>query len=233
MSDAVDSPRSQLTRVQRLALFVGPVLLRALCATWRVKEVNGAGWRAMRAERRPFIFALWHGQLLPLAIRHRSQGVKVLISEHRDGELISRIVNRLGLGSIRGSSTRGAARALLAMCDALESGSDVAVTPDGPRGPAHTFASGALVAAHRADAPIVAIGVCASRAWRFSSWDAFMVPKPFAKVTIAYSDPAYVEAANARAAAAQTGQFQDLLNATVAVAEAAATRAAEVPGRQR
>ena len=210
---------ARLTPLQRAALLLGPVLLRLLYSTWRIRVVNDAGWRALRAQGRPFIFALWHGQLLPLVVHHRSQGIRILISEHRDGELIARIANRLGLASIRGSTTRGAARALLAMCDSLVSGHEIAVTPDGPRGPALTFASGAVVAANRAGAPIVAIGVSASRAWRLRSWDSFMIPKPFARVTVAYSDPKYVEAPDSRAAAAQTPQFERELNAAVAMAQ--------------
>lgn len=212
---------NKLIGIQRFAVTVGPMVLRLLYATWRVREINGSGWQALRAQNKPFVFALWHGQMLPLVVRHRSQGVKILISEHRDGELIAQIAQRLGLAAIRGSTSRGAARALLAMCDALQTGHEVAVTPDGPRGPARSFASGAIVAAHRARAPIVGIGVSASRAWHLRSWDAFMIPKPFSRVTIAYSDPIYVDAADARAAAQQGPAFEAALNAAVATAEAA------------
>jgi len=211
--------RTPLTGVQRLAVTLGPALLRVLYSTWRIREVNDSGWRALRAEGRSFVFALWHGQLLPLTVQHRSQGVKVLISEHRDGELIARITASLGFGAIRGSTTRGATRALLAMCDALTSGSEVAVTPDGPRGPVRKFASGAIVAAHRAGAPIVTIGVSASRAWHLRSWDAFMIPKPFARITFVYSDPMYVNAEDSRGAAAQGEIFESSLNAMVAAAQ--------------
>ena len=212
---------NSLTPLQRAAVLLGPIFIRALYATWRVSEVNPDGWRALRAGKRPFVFALWHGQLLPLVMRHRFEGVKILISEHRDGEMIARIIGRFGLPAIRGSTTRGAARALLAMCDALASGGEVAVTPDGPRGPARTFASGAIVAAHRAGAPIVAIGVSASNAWRLRSWDGFMIPKPFARVVVAYSDPIYVDAAGAREAAAQTAVFECAMNRTGEIADRA------------
>ena len=214
---------TQLDRKQTIGVMLGPILLRLLYSTWRVREVNDAPWRALRADRKPFVFALWHGQLLPLVVQHRSQGIKILISEHSDGEIIARIAHRLGLDTIRGSTTRGAARALLAMCDALQSGSEVAVTPDGPRGPARSFASGAIVAAHRAKAPIVAIGVFASKAWRLRSWDAFMIPKPFSRVTVAYSDPIYVEASDARNAAEQAPQFESAMRAVEAAAERSGT----------
>ncbi|MGI9091262.1 MAG: lysophospholipid acyltransferase family protein [Gemmatimonadaceae bacterium] len=209
-----DARANRLGLAQRVAIAVGPLVLRALYATWRVKVLNDGGWRALRAAGQPFVFSLWHGELLPLVIEHRNQGVRILISEHGDGEVIAQIARRLGLASIRGSSSRGAARALLAMCDALRDGAEVAVTPDGPRGPAHKYAGGALVAAQRSRAPIVAIRVAVSNAWRLRSWDAFMIPKPFAVVTIAYSDPVYVEAADARAAAEQTARFEELMEAT-------------------
>lgn len=217
-----------LKRIQRIAIVLGPLIIRLLRATWRVRTIDDAPWRALRRDGKPFIFALWHGELLPLVVLHRDEGVRVLISEHGDGEVIARIAQRLGLATIRGSTTRGAARALLAMCDALETGSEVAVTPDGPRGPARVFAPGAVVAAHRSGAPIVPIGVAASRAWRLRSWDAFMIPKPFARVTVAYGAPRHVDATDARAAAAEAPIFAADLDAAVARAEAAEAAEAAV-----
>lgn len=213
---------NRLAALQRIAIMIGPPLLRALYATWRVRVVNDGGWRALHAKGQSFVFSLWHGELLPLVIEHRNQGVRILISEHGDGEVIARIAQRLGLAAIRGSTTRGAARALLAMSDALAEGSEIAVTPDGPRGPAHTYAAGALIAAQRARAPIVAIGVSASRAWRLRSWDSFLIPKPFATVTIAYSDPEYVTAVDARSAALQSPHFEQLMMTTATCARARA-----------
>ena len=217
----------RLTPTQRIAVLVGPALLRLLYATWRIRQVNDAGWRGLRSQRKAIVFALWHGELLPLVVQHRYQGIRVLISEHRDGELITRITARLGFGSIRGSTTRGAARALLAISEALASGSEVAVTPDGPRGPARHFASGAIVAAHRAGSPIVAIGVSATRAWHLRSWDAFMIPKPFARVTFAYSDPIYVQATDSRDAAGQSARFEAAMEAAGAAARVDRTARAE------
>lgn len=225
MSDAAAAPRAThaaLSRAQRAGVASAPSVIRAVCATWRVRTVNESPWRAMRAEGRGFIFALWHGQLLPLLAHHRDQGVRVLISEHRDGEIIARIAEALGFRTVRGSTTRGGARALLAMCDALAHGDELAITPDGPRGPAHVFAPGALVAAQRARVPIVPVGVAVSSAWRLRSWDAFSIPKPFARVTIAYGAPVTVEATGAREAGMEAPRFAAALQAAVAAAEQAA-----------
>lgn len=209
-----------LSHGQRFVLALAPALVRVLHRTWRVRLVNDEGWRILRTRRAPFIFSLWHGHMLPLLVQHRDEGIAVLISEHRDGELIARIAHRFGCRTVRGSTTRGGTRALLAIVRVLTDGVDVAITPDGPRGPAYSFAPGTLIAAQRAGVPIVAMGVSVSRAWRLRSWDAFLIPKPFATVTIAYSVPTLVDAPDARQAADRTAQFQTLMNDTVAQAQA-------------
>jgi len=150
--------------------------------------------------------------MLPLLYHHRDEGVSVLISEHRDGELIARVAESLGFRTVRGSTSRGASRALVGLARELATGHDVAITPDGPRGPARSFAPGALIAAQRASAPVIGVGVSATAAWRLRTWDGFIIPKPFARVTIAYSDPVQLDAASARAATAETSRFQSLMS---------------------
>lgn len=205
----------------RLALGGGLRLLRGLGATWKLRQINDAPWRALRAEGRPFIFVLWHGGMLPIAWGHRGESIAVLISSHRDGEIIARIIGELGLRAIRGSSSRGAARALLAIVRELGAGGEVAITPDGPRGPAESYAAGAVLAAQRAGVPIVAIGMAASRAWRLGSWDRFMIPKPFARVALAYGDPSSVDAVTMRDAEREVERFRGmLLDANARAAEA-------------
>jgi len=201
----------------------GVVLVRTLAMTWRIELSNAEPMRRARhASDKGVIFALWHGELLPLLWQHRGEGVRVVISEHRDGEIIARIAESLGFRTVRGSTTRGGARALLAMCDALERGEEIAVTPDGPRGPAHVFAPGTLVAAQRAGVSVLPVAVAVSSAWRLGSWDAFMIPKPFARLTIAYGDPLMVSAPGAREAATEAPRFADALERTVSTAERAA-----------
>ena len=204
-----------------LAIRLGAFAIRALAMTWRVRVVNDAAYQTIRSNGQPFIFAFWHGQLLPLLWRHRGEGVAIVISSHRDGEIVAGVAEHLGLRTIRGSSTRGAARALLGVVRELESGAEVAITPDGPRGPARRFASGALVAAQRVGAPIIAIGVSANRAWFLKSWDRFMIPKPFSRIRIAYTAPTSVIAASSREAEDEAPRFEGLLSDVIAVAERA------------
>ena len=217
-----EGARAAAERRLRRTVAAGTATLRALASTWRMRVVHDAPLRRLRAEGRPVILACWHGELLPLLWHHRAQGIRILVSEHRDGEIIARVAARLGFGAVRGSTTRGGGRALLGLVRELEGGHDVAVTPDGPRGPAHQYAPGALVAAQRAGVPVVPVGAYASRAWRMRSWDRFMVPQPFARVVVAYGEPTWVRAEGARDAAAETERFAALQHEAVARAYAAA-----------
>jgi lysophospholipid acyltransferase (LPLAT)-like uncharacterized protein len=214
---------SDRTREWKLSLIArfGTAVIRALASTWRYRLTNEEACRGLRARRQPFIFAFWHGHMLPLLWVHRGERVAVVISSHRDGEIIARIAERLGYRTIRGSSSRGAARALLGIVRELEAGAEVAVTPDGPRGPARKFAGGALVAAQRVGVPIVGVGVSASRAWRLKSWDRFMIPKPFSRVNVVYTPPTSVGGGSAREAEAEAPRFETLLGDAISQAERA------------
>jgi lysophospholipid acyltransferase (LPLAT)-like uncharacterized protein len=198
-------------RRARLTAFAGRALLRALAATWRIRIRNREATDELRAGGTPIVFAFWHGDMLPLLWQHRDEGVAILISSHRDGEIIARTAQSFGFRTVRGSSSRGAGRALLGLVRELEAGREVAVTPDGPRGPAGRFAPGALVAAHRAGCPIVPVAVHAASAWRLKSWDRFLIPKPFTRVTVAYGPPTWVQASSARDASEEARRFETLL----------------------
>jgi lysophospholipid acyltransferase (LPLAT)-like uncharacterized protein len=200
-------------RTLRWTTRAGAALLRLLASTWRVRTVDGGPLDEARRSGQPVLFALWHGELLPLLWHQRGRGVAVMISEHRDGEVVARIAHSLGYRTVRGSSSRGASRALLGLTRAMESGIDGAITPDGPRGPAHVFAPGVAVAAQRTGVPIVPIRASASRAWRLRSWDRFLIPKPFARVTVTIGPLTRVIADSPRAAAEQSNELQRILDA--------------------
>ena len=215
MSAAVPSqspePAMGGDRRMRASLVLGVPFIRALAATWRIREVGRDGWNRCRAEGRPVIVALWHGQLLATLPHHRNLGVAVLVSEHRDGEIIARVLDAFGYRTVRGSTSRGGGRALLELVAVLGRGHDVCITPDGPRGPRHQFAPGALIAAQRSGAPIVGVVAHVDRAWRLGSWDGFEIPKPFARITVAYSEPMPVVAARPRDAVARAPEFQAVM----------------------
>jgi lysophospholipid acyltransferase (LPLAT)-like uncharacterized protein len=212
VSEASARARRRERRARWTARVAG-IAVRILARTWRVQEIHQAGGDIVRQRERPVIFCLWHSELLCHMWNFRGLGIVVLISEHGDGEIAARAAASMGYHTIRGSSSRGAERALLALVRAVEEGAHVAVTPDGPRGPAESFAPGALIAAQRSGAPIVLLRATASRCWRLRSWDRFIIPKPFARVTIVVGAPEPVQAGTARAAAAEAPRFQALMRA--------------------
>jgi lysophospholipid acyltransferase (LPLAT)-like uncharacterized protein len=195
----------------RLAELASGAALRVLAATWRYRIVGHDAVKSARAGQTPLLFSLWHGQLLPLIWLHRNEGVAILVSEHRDGEIIARVATSLGYRLIRGSTTRGGERALLTLATQLKAGVDAAVTPDGPKGPARSYAPGALIAAQRSGALVVPVAAHANRAWHLSSWDSFMIPKPFATVSVAYGRPTPVHSSSSREAALEAPIFQAMM----------------------
>jgi len=167
----------------RAAIWGGRWLIRALASTWRVRVVGREGFEALRRAKTPLIIVIWHGEMLPSLWAHRGEGIAVLISEHKDGEIIAQIAEGLGYApSVRGSSSRGAARALLQLVRTLESGVDVGITPDGPRGPRYELKAGSIIVARRTKAPMLLIGAEFESAWQLRSWDRFVIPKPFSRV---------------------------------------------------
>ena len=171
---------------------VGAGMVAALFATTRVTRTGDEHVLRYRRSGTPVVFVFWHGQLLPLVHYHRHEGAVVLVSEHADGEYITRVIERNGFGTVRGSSTRGGTKGLKGLIRAARSGKDLALTPDGPRGPAGDFKPGALAVAQVTGLPVIPVAVGASSGWRFRSWDGFLVPRPFARIAIHYGDPVLI-----------------------------------------
>ncbi|MEY2529148.1 MAG: hypothetical protein QOJ05_1238 [Verrucomicrobiota bacterium] len=144
----------------------------------------------------PVIFAIWHNRLLmlprvfdPSFPTRQSFG---LISASRDGDLIASFIERSGYGTIRGSSSRKGMLALRQLVDTLAAGSNVLLTPDGPRGPVYQASQGVIFLAQKSGAPIVPIHMEYSNSWRLKSWDRFVVPRPFAKLRAIFGAPVRV-----------------------------------------
>lgn len=151
--------------------------------------------RRRRGERVRCLYAGWHGDLWHSSFMLRSEQIAVLVSTHRDGELVARVLARLGYGLVRGSSTRGGAHAMREITRAARDGAgDLAVTIDGPKGPAHQAKDGILYAASRTGLPIVPVGLSVERAWHVNSWDRLTIGKPFTRVAMALGDELYVPA---------------------------------------
>ena len=169
-------------------------LVWLLGRTWRIERRGMRERDARLAAGERCIFAFWHARLLPLVFSLRWRSIAVLISRHRDGELIARIIGRLGFLTGRGSSTRGGDEGIRDMLRHAEDRRLLALTPDGPRGPAEQVKPGLVYLASRSGFPIIPVTTAASRAWTLDSWDRFRIPMPFARVVVAYGAPIAVPA---------------------------------------
>jgi len=168
--------------------------------TSQLEEVNPDHVDGILATRSDLIITFWHARL-PMMIYAKRPGMKihVLISRNRDGEIISRVIGRFGFGSIRGSShnqrkrkDKGGALALREMVGKLRRGEQIALTPDGPKGPRMRVSEGTITLARLSGTPIIAVGSATSRRWLFNSWDRFQLPLPFSKTVYVYGPPFFV-----------------------------------------
>jgi lysophospholipid acyltransferase (LPLAT)-like uncharacterized protein len=173
--------------------------VRALGATLRMEIGGTDSIERFWAEQRALIYIVWHGRILMvpwlnerLRRERRARPVTVLASRSRDGELVARYVERFGLGVVRGSSSRGGAGGLRGLARTVSGGGDVAVVPDGPRGPRGQLQPGVVTLASLTGAPVVPFAFAARPAHRAASWDEFLVPLPFARCTLLFGDPVVV-----------------------------------------
>ncbi len=143
--------------------------------------------------KEPFIVAFWHGELLMQPFLYKkirnSHPIAVMISEHFDGELIAKTIKSFGFTTIRGSSRRGGAKVLIAAVKKLRQGYDIAITPDGPKGPRLSVASGIVALSQKTGAKIVPFSYKASAFWQLQSWDRFIIPKPFSTIVFRVGEP--------------------------------------------
>ena len=147
----------------------------------------------LRDAGRPLIACFWHQRILMMRFLWREPAqFSVLVSPHRDGRQLARIMQRLDVRILLGSSHREGAAGLRAVIRTLKAGDCVGITPDGPRGPRRRAQPGMIGVARLSGRPLVAIGIAVERAWRLRSWDRFAIPKPFSRVRYAYSEPIWV-----------------------------------------
>jgi lysophospholipid acyltransferase (LPLAT)-like uncharacterized protein len=150
-------------------------LARAIGSTLRFKLVG----KELIDLRSPAIYLMWHGRTFIPGQFHRGKGVYVIISHSRDGEMQNRIFRRLGFSVIRGSTGRGGERALVESIRVLRAGNSMAITPDGPRGPAGVVQKGVMLMAKKSGVPLIPVGASARHRKLFRSWDQYLVPWPF------------------------------------------------------
>jgi hypothetical protein len=184
---------SRLKRLQAAAIAaLGYPVINALGHTlrWRVEGLEH--FDAARSSGRQPVMAFWHGRILPATWYFRHRRIVVITSENFDGEWIARIIERFGYGTARGSTTRGARKAMLQLVGEVEGGRPAGFTLDGPRGPARVAQPGAVWLARATGSPVLPFHLEASSYWSVRSWDRTQIPKPFSTVALAVGEPMLV-----------------------------------------
>jgi len=170
-----------------LIAIAGACVMRLIVATLRIRVHDEAGVLGGPSEPR-LIWVFWHNRLfvIPHLLNHYlpQRPGSALTSASKDGEIVAAFLQRFHIHPIRGSSSRRGAAALLEMKRFIGQGYDVAITPDGPRGPRYHMNAGPIALAQKSGAVVMPILVRYSRFWQLKSWDAFRIPKPFARVDI-------------------------------------------------
>ncbi len=173
--------------------------LRIYGRTFRLRIENEARWQQLIEAGTPVLLCTWHQQFFS-AIRHFKRYAKyqpaLMISRSRDGAIIAAVAGQSGWKAVRGSSSRGGKPALRSMIRHLECSKLAAHILDGPTGPMGVVKAGAIRLAHVAQATIVPFSISARWALYFNSWDRFMLPLPFSRVTLRFSDPVWFAPTN-------------------------------------
>ncbi len=201
-----------LKRHQRLAAAAIYGCANTFTATW-LKGFTDRSGLLTGADARPVIFAVWHNRLAGCMVAWRGYvrrqrpdaRLAALISASKDGGVLAAVLKRFDVDPIRGSSSRRGRQALLECTSALERGLNIAITPDGPRGPKYQAQPGVIALAQLTGAPIIPVTIRIRRHIRMKSWDAFQVPLPFSSVHVTFLEPMHIprdadEAARAGAA---------------------------------
>lgn len=177
---------------RRKAALIGVVgwpVIEGLGATYHWHTLGGEHRERVRAGGRAPILAFWHGRALAAILYFRDSDVTAMTSQNFDGEWITRIMERFGHQTARGSTSRGGSRALVELRRALETGRTAAFTLDGPRGPARIAQPGAVWLAGASGHPLLPVHFEAASAWTLGSWDRHQVPKPGSHIVVAFGEP--------------------------------------------
>ena len=180
---------------ERLLALVGSTILKALFLTIRLRLDDRCGI-SRNAFPEPCLLCFWHNRILGITYafhRHYPKklrgGVTVLTSPSKDGEILSEFVGAFGMRSVRGSSSRRGSRALLELVRLIRARKDIAITPDGPRGPRYKLGPGVILLAQATGATIVPAHASFSRCFRMKTWDGFIVPLPFSTISVTVGAP--------------------------------------------
>ncbi|MEO5336115.1 MAG: lysophospholipid acyltransferase family protein [Magnetospirillum sp. WYHS-4] len=216
---------------RRFVCWLGAQYIRFVHAGGRWRVVRGEVPRAFWDRGEPFILCFWHGRILMMPYCwDRTKPIHMLISQHRDGRLISHTVSHFGIHTVAGSSSKGGLEALRTMLKKLKGGECVGITPDGPRGPRMRASDGIVAVARLSGAAVIPCTFSAAKGRLLGSWDRFLVAAPFSAGTFVWGEPIRV-ARDADAATQEQARLaiEAALNTITAEADALCGKASVEP----
>jgi lysophospholipid acyltransferase (LPLAT)-like uncharacterized protein len=194
-----------------ISLFLSTVI-KLLSMTWRIRYAGKEVYEELCRSGKAFIIVFWHGEMLMGWFYHRNMGYSCLVSMSRDGDILAEILTYWKYRVIRGSSSRGGKDARDMMEQVVRSGDVLVVTPDGPRGPRYEMKMGAIRTAQKAGVPLLPVRFFTSRSYSARSWDRFVIPLPFASISIRYLEPRII---NPSLEGGELSGFKDMIQASM------------------
>ena len=188
---------SSFRLIQTLISLIGSIYVLTVYKTSKVNLKNRKKIENLLERKESFIYSFWHDQLLMCPLTWQSNSsIKVLISKHRDGDIIAQLISNLGFEAIRGSThktnkikNKGGLLSARKMIKSLKNGISIGISPDGPKGPRHKVSEGILSISRLSKSVILPVGIGFKKKWVLNTWDKFIIPKPFNEITIVWGDP--------------------------------------------
>ena len=186
----------KLTTFNRTLSWLAAQYIRLVYFTGTWEVVGGGIPEGFWKKGTPFILAFWHGRILMMPFCWKTnKSIYVLMSQHRDGQFSSEVVSRFGIKTVAGSSSQGGANAFRALIKTLKNGNYVGIVPDGPRGPRMRASSGIINVARLSGAPIIPVAIGSTNGRHLSSWDKFLLARPFGRRVLVWGSPIYIDRA--------------------------------------
>lgn len=184
--------KKQISELEfKLIGILGKYLIDFIFAFSKIKEIGLENVESI-IDSRMFVAGVWHSRILALLYIYRNKNGSCLVSQAKDGEIITRILQKQGYDPVRGSTTRGGREALAQLVRKIKAAQGVVITPDGPQGPRYRVQPGIIALAQKTGVPILPMAYSSKFAKIFSSWDRFFLPLPFSPCYIVYGKPVYV-----------------------------------------
>jgi lysophospholipid acyltransferase (LPLAT)-like uncharacterized protein len=189
----MNQPKKNKKMLQFLGIHFVKYFVNILLKTLDIKELKNKQLDELEKKNKNYVLAFWHGTMLLPWYLKRDKNFYTIISKSNDGEILTRVLKSWNYNVERGSSSNGGSEVLTTLIEKTKTGSSIAITPDGPKGPEKKLKAGAVIIAKKANVPLVLLGIGLRKKKELKSWDKFQIPYPFTKIFAVYSEPIFID----------------------------------------